>query len=128
MSYAGRRWVANGAAFGGLAAAFLLLRFPPEKSAFYPRCPVFSLFHVLCPGCGGTRALAALLHGDLAGALHWNALIVLLLPFACWFFSVCYWRANFRKEFSWPAIPGSWIVVCQALALIFAVARNLYPI
>ena len=40
-------------------------------------------FHALtgadCPFCGGSRALGALLHGDLAGALRFNAFAVLLL-------------------------------------------------
>ena len=40
-------------------------------------------FHALtgadCPFSGGSRALGALLHGDLAGALRFNAFAVLLL-------------------------------------------------
>ena len=40
-------------------------------------------FHALtgadCPFCGGSRALGALLHGDLAGALRFNAFAVLVL-------------------------------------------------
>ncbi|MFI9380160.1 DUF2752 domain-containing protein [Kutzneria sp. NPDC052558] len=44
-------------------------------------------FHALtgadCPFCGGSRALGALLHGDLAGALRFNAFaVILLLPAA----------------------------------------------
>lgn len=37
------------------------------------------LFHTLtgfyCPGCGGTRALAALLHGNLAESLHYHPIV-----------------------------------------------------
>jgi hypothetical protein len=62
--------------------AGVLLRFPPALSRFYPRCPVYEIFHLQCPGCGATRALAALLHGRFAEALHLNALFTLLLPFA----------------------------------------------
>ncbi|GAA3437328.1 DUF2752 domain-containing protein [Kutzneria kofuensis] len=40
-------------------------------------------FHELtgadCPFCGGSRALGALLHGDLAAALRFNAFAVLVL-------------------------------------------------
>lgn len=70
-----------------LAAAFgagLLLWFPPARNGFYPRCPVHALTGLLCPGCGGTRALAALLRGHVGEALGWNALVawaaMLLLP------------------------------------------------
>ena len=65
MSHTRRRWIANLVAVAAASAAYLLLRFPPETSSFYPRCPVFTWLHVYCPGCGGTRALAALLHGRL---------------------------------------------------------------
>ena len=40
-------------------------------------------FHAMtgadCPFCGGSRALGALLHGDLGGALRFNAFAVLVL-------------------------------------------------
>jgi hypothetical protein len=60
----------------------MLVLFPPERYGFYPRCPFFEATGLLCPGCGGTRALAALLRGDFAGAWRLNALVVALLPFA----------------------------------------------
>lgn len=40
-------------------------------------------FHAMtgadCPFCGGSRALGSLLHGDVAGALRFNAFAVLVL-------------------------------------------------
>ena len=58
---------------GGVGASVLLL-----DKTFWPKCPVFALTGVYCPGCGGLRATDALLHGDLAGALNQNALIFAL--------------------------------------------------
>jgi hypothetical protein len=61
-------------------AAWLLLRFDPNAnvSPFLP-C-LFHLFTGLyCPGCGLTRALHALVHGDLARMMAMNALLPLLL-------------------------------------------------
>lgn len=49
-------------------AASLLLLFPPQRYTFYPQCPIYRYLHLKCPGCGTTRALAALLHGDIAPA------------------------------------------------------------
>jgi hypothetical protein len=41
-------------------------------------CGFASLFHTPCPGCGSTRAMLALLHGDLHGFLHMNPLAPLM--------------------------------------------------
>jgi hypothetical protein len=45
-----------------------------------PVCPTALFFGVPCPGCGLTRATLALLHGDLAGALHFHPLVFVLAP------------------------------------------------
>lgn len=42
-----------------------------------PPCLFHKLTGLLCPGCGGTRAIARLGQGDVAGALRANALVVL---------------------------------------------------
>lgn len=43
-------------------------------------CPMRVTTGVPCPGCGLTRAMLALLSGDLAEALHWHPLVFLLTP------------------------------------------------
>ena len=40
-------------------------------------CPIHALTGFYCPGCGSTRAVRALLSGDLTRAFHNNALLVL---------------------------------------------------
>ncbi|MEZ6234840.1 MAG: DUF2752 domain-containing protein [Phycisphaerales bacterium] len=41
---------------------------------------------VPCPTCGGTRAVTALVGGDVAGAIAWNPLVIAsLLLLAVWF-------------------------------------------
>ncbi len=60
-------------------AVFLYLQVPGE-SPWLPPCPFHRLTDLHCPGCGSTRALHRLLHGDLAGALRANALLVASLP------------------------------------------------
>jgi len=41
-------------------------------------CAFARLFHVPCPGCGSTRAMLALAHGDLGGVLRLNPLAPLM--------------------------------------------------
>lgn len=109
--------------------AAVLLRFPPTQYSFYPQCPVYALLHLQCPGCGTTRALAALLHGHFAEALRLNALTTLMLPPAAVYAVICYrrsLRAYLRAEaFRWPQLPSTGIYAALAAATIFAVLRNL---
>jgi len=47
-----------------------------------PGCLFHDLTGFSCPGCGMTRATHAALHGDLAAALRFNFLGVVLVPVA----------------------------------------------
>ena len=125
MSRSTRRWMAHLALLAVTVLAFVLRIFPPATAGFYPRCPVFFWLHLYCPGCGGTRALAALLHGRVAEALHWNAMIVAFVPFALAFFAIAYRRAVREATFSWPAPPPRLLTLCLAGAGVFTLARNL---
>lgn len=40
-------------------------------------CPIHSLTGFFCPGCGSTRAVKALINGDISLAFHNNALLLL---------------------------------------------------
>ena len=51
-----------------------------------PECPFHKWTGLLCPGCGGTRATLALLHGDWAASLRCNAL---LAPALAWLLALC---------------------------------------
>lgn len=45
-----------------------------------PLCPVHAVTGLWCPLCGSLRAVAALTHLDVAGALSANLLVTLLMP------------------------------------------------
>jgi hypothetical protein len=109
---------------GVLAALAVIYRFPPTEYSFYPRCPIYLATHWLCPGCGSTRALHALLHLDVAGALHYNALFTLLFPLVClWLGFICY-RIMQYDQFPNLAIPRIVTACLIATVVLFTVARN----
>src|SRR5215472_13847455 len=63
-----------------MAVCGVVYSFSPTEYSFYPRCPLYTATHWLCPGCGSTRALYSLLHGQWNAALHYNAMFTLLAP------------------------------------------------
>jgi hypothetical protein len=60
-----------------LALAIVYL-FDPARYSFYPPCVFRALTGLQCPGCGGTRAVYALLHGDVAAAWALNPMVFVL--------------------------------------------------
>ena len=59
----------------------LLWFFDPNQAGNpLPPCPSHWLTGLYCPGCGATRALHALLHGDLEKAFSMNPVFVMAMP------------------------------------------------
>jgi hypothetical protein len=115
---------ANAILAGLIAGAAIVYRFPPGQYKFYPQCPVYRYLHIYCPGCGATRAMAALLHGRLAEAAHYNLLLLVLLPFLLAYFLFAYWSAIRLNRVVWPAVPMRAVQCLLVVAAIFTVVRN----
>lgn len=110
------------AAAGG--AAWVLARVDPNApGSLLPPCPFHALTGWYCPGCGSTRALHALLHGDLSQALAMNPLLVAALPvLAAMALNAAGWAPRGSAGL-WRALarPRPWLW----LLLGYAVLRNL---
>ncbi len=106
-------------------AAVVLFCFPPEQYSFYPQCPIYRYLHLQCPGCGTTRALAALLHGNIVEAFRLDALTMLLMPLAVIYAILWYRHFLQRKAFSLPKPRPFAVYAALAIAIAFTIARNL---
>src|SRR5262245_13538915 len=67
-------------ACGLLLGLFVIYRVPPEQNRFAPPCMFHKLTGLHCPGCGGTRAVHALLHLRVGEAARKNLLFLAALP------------------------------------------------
>jgi hypothetical protein len=115
------------AAIVALIGGFCLLTYlvPPGSAGFLPRCQLHELTGLNCPGCGGTRAVYALLHGDVLQAAAYNLYFVLALPFLLWWGGYGLWATVMGKQFGPPRLrPWLWTFVWISLAA-FTVLRNL---
>ena len=61
-------------ALTGVCAVLIFV--DPEKTPWLPKCLFRELTHLYCPGCGVTRALYHLLHGNFLRSLRCNLLLV----------------------------------------------------
>jgi hypothetical protein len=70
---------------GGVAVGSALLLLHPPVAGAYPICPFKALTGLDCPFCGGMRAVASLLHGNIAAAADYNLLVAIGVPAAVLF-------------------------------------------
>jgi len=114
-----------GVGLGGLAAACLVVfLFNPERYHFYPVCVFHEATGLDCPGCGGLRATYQLLHGNIAGAWHFNPLVVIMAPVTAWIVA-----RELVWEFTGKTLPGRlthpifiWSLV--PTVVVFGILRN----
>ena len=98
--------------------------FNPSTHGFYPVCLFHSLTGLNCPGCGMTRALYALLHGNFRMALKDNALFV--LAFAVLILAgVRFLWLKVNNRSATFIVPAKVLWLFLATTFVFAVIRNL---
>src|SRR5262245_39428841 len=104
--------------------AMIIYLFDPVRHRFYPICFFHAVTGLNCPGCGSTRAIHELLHGNVAAAARMNLLMVLSLPGACWWTirQLAGWMQGQRTDFF---IQPVWLWVFLGVASAFTVLRNL---
>ncbi|QFU92790.1 DUF2752 domain-containing protein [Amycolatopsis sp. YIM 10] len=112
-------------AAGAAGCVAVLLGDPTTPGGFLPVCPTHSLLGIACPGCGGLRMMYSLLHGDLLGALHYNALSLVIVLLSVWSivaWAVGRWRGRWVN--SW--LHWRWTPLVFGVAFtVWFVVRNL---
>ncbi len=106
-----------------------LFIFQPGKTGFFPVCPFRALTGFTCPGCGSTRGMHQLLHGNIVAAFELNPLLLLSLPLLLYVL-LHYTRASFlNRTVRTNALPAKYIYAIFGVVLFFWVFRNtsLYP-
>ncbi|WP_405094892.1 DUF2752 domain-containing protein [Micromonospora sp. NBC_01412] len=122
------RWAVPLAALGcvGLGVAYALLSDPTRAAPdAAPSCLLKLTTGLDCPGCGGTRALWYVLHGDVPAAARHHFLFVFALPFLTYLFVAWAGKQAFGWRLPEPQISSKLIGGFLALWLVFSVARNL---
>jgi hypothetical protein len=110
-------------ALGSAGAVLLLFVDPNQPGNLLPKCPFNWLTGLNCPACGATRMVHALLHGDVVGAFHFNAVLLALgVPLAVWLFAR--WTRD-RWTGKRRSVPKRVGVAVLVVAAVWGVGRNL---
>ena len=112
--------------FVSIAALWLLANFT-LKHAVLPECKFYQLTGLYCPGCGDTRAVIALMDGDILLSLRQNALIVVLLLILAALYIELLLKVAFEKRFKSPVLNLKFLWVFLTLFAAYSVIRNFVP-
>ncbi len=110
-------------------ALITLYKYDPgvTEHNLYPSSFFRELTGFYCPGCGATRALHQILHGNLKAALALNPLIVIFLPYFIYLFFNAYLLDN-RKIID-QNLNNKNLSICAIIFLMYGIIRNIsiYP-
>ena len=112
-------------AVGLLCAAGIYYFYDPSLDNFFPRCPFLTITHLRCPGCGSQRAIHAILHGDLATAWHFNAMMIISIPILAIYTFAEFTRKRFVRLYLALNSP-SVIWTIFAAVMLWWVGRNIF--
>jgi hypothetical protein len=113
----------------GIALAFLYFLINPSEVNFLPKCPLYAMTGIYCPGCGSQRATHQLLHFNFLGVLEQNALYIFGLLIVM--YHICieginyFFKKNIYNLLNHPKTP----IFILIFIIIFWIARNIpvYP-
>ena len=116
------RWLARAALLGLVACGVVAYFVQPDTVSWLPVCPFHQLTGLWCPGCGTTRMLHYLVHGELRMALRQNVMALVALPGVCYALSRELWPS---LKIAWPAVSNGLTVSFASMLILFGVARNI---
>lgn len=107
-----------------------MLWFPQQLSelvgSISPGCTFRRLTGLECPGCGGTRALRALISGEVWTALCYNPFIIAALPILLTEY-IRSWRICFRPQTAAKPRSRAYCILLQLFAaatILWTIGRN----
>ena len=107
----------------------LSLHFRARQNGFFPACPFRTLTGFTCPGCGSTRGLHRLLHGDVVAAFEFNPLLVRVVSVSVFRLGALLERGMRGRPLKENQLNAKYIWMLFAVILSFWIFRNtpVYP-
>jgi hypothetical protein len=97
----------------------------PETHEVFPKCGFYAATGFYCPGCGMTRAVHSMLHGNIVRAVQFNAILVVAMPVLIYLYTWWMTWAFTGKELPKLKLSKKVIWTLVVIAVVFSVGRNL---
>lgn len=91
-----------------------------------PICFTYAFTGIYCPGCGATRSVVALLHGDIFHSIRENALVIVGIMYLLMLYIEVVLKV-FGKKFRFPIHSNRFIYTSLIVAGVYVVLRNFIP-
>jgi len=118
-----------GVTLGVMALLGMVFVINPVNNPLLPPCLFHRLTGLYCPGCGSTRAIHHLLHGQWQEALRLNALVTILGPLLVG--GLAWERLSRRsvRPWSFNQLSPTLVWALVGVVLLFGIVRNIpcYP-
>lgn len=92
-----------------------------------PECMMYKFTGFYCPGCGNTRAVIALLHGDILLSLRQNAMIVTLIVCGAVLYTEPLFKAFGKTNYRSPIRNYRFLYTMIGIFTVYCVVRNFVP-
>lgn len=106
---------------------FLLKDYCIGLTRFFPECTFLEKTGYLCPACGNTRSVTALLQGDIVESLRYNITPPLLAAFTAAFYAELIFRISGVKI---NIIPRRYwfLTIILTVLILYYILRNFIPV
>lgn len=105
--------------------AILYFIFPKAFTMFIFPCFFHEMTGLYCPGCGGTRAVRALLNGNIVKSFLYNPIVMYFAVFYVWFMvshTLCHFTGGRVKGLKYR---HSYLIFAFVILMINCVIRNI---
>ena len=92
----------------------------------FPKCMFYSLFHLYCPACGNTRSVIALLNGNIADSLRYNASIFIVFVLSLLAY-IEFAAFSFGKRIRLLPRSLSFYITRISIMVVYWIVRNFIP-